>query len=257
MNTDVPEPHPLRFIGSRGAELVGMLHRPAGPVKGSVLLAHCFTCSKDIFTMTRLAKGLAEAGYVAFRFDFTGRGDAGGDFADKTVSGNVGDLVRAATALITDNVGPCIMIGHSLGGAAVLLAAERIKTVTEVITIAAPADVAHVTHLFADDLDRLRAEGRTEVCITGRTFELDHGFVDDLANHDVLGAAAGLGRPYLAVHAVDDDVVAFENAEMLTAAASAPKQLLALETGGHMFAARDASDAVLAGVLAFLDEHRG
>ncbi len=234
-----------------------MLHRPAGPAKGSVLLAHCFTCSKDIFTMTRLAKGLAEAGYVAFRFDFTGRGESGGDFADKTVSGNVGDLVRAATALITENVGPCVMIGHSLGGAAVLLAAERIKTVTEVITVAAPSDVAHVTHLFADDLERLREQGRTEVCITGRTFELDHGFVEDLAEHDVLAAAAALDRPYLAIHATDDDVVSFENAEALIAAASEPKQLLALDSGGHMFGPRDASDAVLAGILAFLDDHRG
>ena len=118
---------------------------------------------------------------MAFQFDFTGRGDADGDFADKTVSGNVGDLVRAATTLIQEDLGPCIMIGHC-SVAAVLLAAERIKTVTEVITIGAPADVGHVTHLFADDLDRLRAEGRTEVCIGGRTFELDHAFVEDLAS---------------------------------------------------------------------------
>lgn len=257
MNPELPDPHPLRFIGGRGAELAGMLHRPAGEAKGSVLLAHCFTCSKDIFTMTRLARGLAEAGYLAFRFDFTGRGESGGDFADKTVSGNVSDLVRAATALITENVGPCIMIGHSLGGAAVLLAAERVRTVTEVITIGAPSDVAHVTHLFADDLDELRAAGRAEVCITGRTFELDRGFVDDLVEHDVLAAAAALGRPYLTIHATDDDVVGFANAEALHAAATEPKRLLALPSGGHMFAPKASTEAVLAGILAFLDEHRG
>lgn len=109
------DPEPLRFVGSQGHELAGILHRPDGPTKGAVLMAHCFTCSKDLHTMTRLAKGLAEAGYAAFRFDFTGRGESDGDFSTKTVSGNVSDLVRAATTLIEQGFGPCTLIGHSLG----------------------------------------------------------------------------------------------------------------------------------------------
>jgi putative redox protein len=244
------------FVGSQGATLAGRLHRPApGTARGSVLLAHCFTCSKDIHTMTRLATGLAEAGHAALRFDFTGLGDSGGDFATKTVSGNVGDLTRAAASLIGEGFGPCTLIGHSLGGAAAILAAHKLKTVERVITIGAPSDPGHVRHLFADQLDELVAVGRADVTISGRTFTLERSFLDDLARHDVLLRAAELARPCLVVHARDDEVVGFEHAEALFAAASEPKELAALDSGGHLLAARSASDAALAAILDFLDRH--
>ncbi len=251
------EPSPAEvfdFVGSQGAVLSARLHRPApGTARGSVLLAHCFTCTKDIHTMTRLASGLAAAGFAALRFDFTGMGESGGDFATKTVSGNVSDLTRAATALITAGFGPCGLIGHSLGGAAAVLATHRLKTVDWLVTIGAPSDPAHVRELFSDDLDRLHADGRAEVTIGGRTFELERGFVDDLARHDVLARAAELGRPYLVLHALDDEVVGFEHAEALFAAAKEPKRLIALATGGHMLAPRAASDEALTAILAFVD----
>ena len=187
---DRPSTEVIRFVGGSRSTLTGVLHRPETVARGSVLLAHCFTCDKDIHTMTRLAGGLSDAGYAAFRFDFTGRGESGGDFATKTLSANVSDVVRAATTLIELGFGPCGLIGHSLGGAAALLAADRLKTVRSLATIGAPSDAGHVRHLFAEDEDRLLSEGRAEVTIGGRTFELEAGFVHDLAVHDVLGAAA-------------------------------------------------------------------
>lgn len=251
---DLPPDTLFEFVGSQSARLSGRLHRPVGPARGSVLLAHCFTCSKDIHTMTRLARGLAEAGYVALRFDFTGIGDSGGDFAEKTVSGNVSDLTRAAACLITEGVGPCAMIGHSLGGAAAVLAAERLKTVRSLVTIGAPSDPLHVRHLFEDDLDTLAAHGRATVTIAGRSFDLEQGFVDDLANHDVLDAARALDRPYLVIHAADDDVVSVEHGEALYAAAKEPKRFERLEAGGHMLGPRPAAEAALDAIIAWFDQ---
>ncbi len=249
--TDVDD---FDFVGSQGVHLAGKLHRPEGRAKGSILLAHCFTCSKDLHTMTRLAKGLADAGYAALRFDFTGIGESGGDFAEKTVSANVSDLTRAAASLITEGFGPCGLIGHSLGGAAAILAAERLKTVRSVVTMGAPATVGHVTHLFAEQVKEISEVGRAEVCISGRSFELERSFLDDLHEHDVLDAAARLGRPYLVVHARDDDVVEFADGEALHAAAGEPKRLAALETGGHLFASPAAADEALTVIVDWFDE---
>jgi putative redox protein len=243
----------VTIIGSQGHRLAAKLHRPPHRAKGSILLAHCFTCSKDLHTMTRLTRGLADQGYAALRFDFTGLGESGGDFATTSVSANVADLTRAATTLIEMGFGPCGLIGHSLGGAAAILAAHRLKTVRSVVTIGAPASVAHVTHLFADQVDELSERGRTTVTIGGRPFELNATFLHDLEHHDVLTMAADLGRPYCTVHARDDDTVAFANAELLHHAARQPKQLVALESGGHLFADRAAADELITAVTSWFD----
>ena len=244
----------VTIIGSQGHPLAAKLHRPAGPARGSILLAHCFTCSKDLHTMTRLSTGLAEAGYAALRFDFTGLGESGGDFAETTVSANVSDLTRAAVTLIERGYGPCGLIGHSLGGAAAVLAAHRLKTVRSLITLAAPADVEHVTHLFAGDIHELTTAGRATVTIAGRSFDLNATFLHDLTGHDVLAAAADLNRPYCMIHARDDEVVGFDNAQRLEAAAAEPKQLVALDEGGHLFANRAVADQVLAAILHWFEQ---
>ena len=170
----------IEFVGGAGAKLSGILHRPVEKAKGSVLLAHCFTCSKDIHTMTRLARALTDAGFAAFRFDFTGLGDSEGDFAKKTLSGNVSDVTRAATTLVEMGFGPCGLLGHSLGGAAALLAAARLKTVRSVVTVSAPSDATHVTHLLAESEEEILTQGRANVVIGGRTFELESGFLRDI-----------------------------------------------------------------------------
>lgn len=250
---DHPAVDDVEIIGGQGHRLSGRLHRPPQTARGSILLAHCFTCSKDLHTMTRLASGLAEAGYATLRFDFTGLGESEGDFAETSVSANVSDLTRAATTLIQMGFGPCGLIGHSLGGAAAVLAARRLKTVRSLVTIGAPATTTHVTHLFADQVDDLRTRGRSVVAIAGRSFELDAEFLHDLDRHDVLSEAAGLDRPYLIVHARDDGVVPFDNAVQLHQAASEPKRLAAFDTGGHLFADPARAEDVLSEITAWLD----
>jgi alpha-beta hydrolase superfamily lysophospholipase len=250
----MPSQETFEFIGSQGATLCGQLHRPDAPARGSILLAHCFTCSKDLHTMTRLANGLSDAGYAALRFDFTGLGESGGDFASTTVSANVTDLTRAAASLIEQGFGPCGLVGHSLGGAASILAASRLKTVASLITLAAPSNVRHVRRLFDESAGTLASQGRATVSIGGRSFELEQGFVDDLERHDVLGAVASLGRPYLVVHAKDDSVVGFEHGVALHMAANEPKRLVALEQGDHLFASRDSAEQVLGAVLDWFGE---
>lgn len=244
----------ISFVGGSGATLSGVLHRPPERALGSVLMAHCFTCSKDLHTMTRLAKALTDAGFAAFRFDFTGRGESGGDFAKKTLSGNVSDVVRAATTLVEMGFGPCGILGHSLGGAAVLLAAERVKTVRSIVTVGAPSDAAHVKHLFADSEEALLRDGRAEVTIGGRTFELEAGFVHDLETHDVLAAVSELHRPYLTVHAEDDNTVPITEAENLHAAAEEPKRFIRYAEGGHLFGNRTHANQMADDVVAWFTE---
>ena len=240
----------VTIIGSQGHRLAAKLHRPPQRAKGSILLAHCFTCSKDLHTITRLASGLVDAGYAALRFDFTGLGESGGDFAKTSISANVADLTRAATTLIEMGFGPCGLVGHSLGGAASVLAAHRLKTVRSLVTISAPSSVEHVTHLF-DDVDELTMKGRATVTISGRSFDLNASFIEDLESHDVLDQVAELDRPYCMIHARDDTIVGFENAERLFAAAGQPKKLVALASGGHLFTDRAAAEEVLSATVAW------
>ena len=244
----------LSFAGSAGAQLSGVLHRPDTEARGSVLLAHCFTCGKDLHTMTRLARGLAREGYAAFRFDFTGLGASGGDFSETTVATNVADLSRAAMVLVQQGFGPCAMVGHSLGGAAVLLAAHRVKTATAIAVIAAPADTNHVHHLFADDLDTIRSEGCAVVRIGGRPFPVGNEFVDDLGAHRVLDRVAELDRPLLILHGPDDEIVPFDHAQRIYAAAHQPKRLVSLSGADHLLSDHTVADQALAAIVEWLDE---
>ena len=239
----------MEFPGSTGDRLAGTLHEPEGDVRGSVLLAHCFTCSKDLHTMTRLARGLAAAGYAVLRFDFTGIGESGGSFARTTVSHDVRDLVAAATALIEEGYGPCGLLGHSMGGAACLLAAERLKTVRSVVVLGAPASPSHVTHLLGDP------DGDDEVSVTigGRTFTLARSFFDDLERHDQAGAVAALGRPLLVLHAVDDRVVGVEQGERNFAAARQPKAFVPLLDADHLLSRRASAEQALTYVRTWFD----
>ena len=239
---DRPETEEITFIGGNGVDLVGVLHRPIERARGSVLMANCFTCSKDIHTMTRLAKALTDEGFASFRFDFTGLGESDGDFAKKTLSGNVSDVVRAATTLIEMGFGPCGLLGHSLGGAAALLAAHKLKTVRSVVTVSAPSNATHVTHLLAGREEELIEAGRADVTISGRTFELEAGFLHDLETHDVLDAVRNLDRPYMVTHADDDTVVSVVEGERLFEAALALKRFARYETGGHLYGNRQAAD---------------
>src|SRR5437868_10791662 len=155
----------FEFPNARGEKLAALLDKPAGKPIAFALFAHCFTCGKDILAAKRIAEGLTERGIAVLRFDFTGLGASGGEFANTTFSSNVDDLVAAASHLRDTYQAPAILIGHSLGGAAVLAAAQRIPEAKAVVTIAAPADPAHVTGLFKDRVEQIHAEGEVEVAL--------------------------------------------------------------------------------------------
>lgn len=204
--------------------------------------------------MTRLAKGFADGGYAAMRFDFTGLGDSGGDFAETSVSANVADLTRAAMTLIQKGYGPCGIIGHSLGGAATLLAAQKLKTVRSVVTLGAPSDPGHVRHLFADSEAEILEQGCAEVNIGGRSFNLASSFLHDLDAHDVLAAVSDLNRPLMVAHARVDNVVGYENGEKIYAAAKEPRRMLTLEDADHLVSRREDAELLLTAVLEWFDE---
>lgn len=246
----------VEFVGAAGARLTGILHRPEGNARGSTLLAHCFTCGKDLNTITRLARGLVEAGDAVFRFDFTGLGESGGDFATTTVTTNVGDLTRAAVTLIEMGFGPCAMVGHSLGGAATLLAAHRLKTVRAVAVVGAPSDVGHVRSLLAGSEDDIRRDGRALVDIGGRPFPIGADFVHDLERHDVLAATADLGRPLLVVHSEADEIVPYNHGVAIHDAAREPKRLLTLSDADHLLSNRTDATTVADAIAGWFTDTR-
>ncbi len=235
----------VEFAGSTGARLVGVLHKPEGGAKGSVLMAHCFTCSKDLHTMTRISKGLAEAGYAVFRFDFTGLGESGGEFTSSTISVNIKDLTRAATTLIQRGFGPCAMVGHSLGGAAAILAAARLKTAKSLVVIGAPSSTDHVRSMIGEGTERIRREGIAVVEIGGRPFPISKTFLEDLDRHEPTVAAAELNRPLLVMHALEDEIVSIEHGERIFASARQPKAFVPIFGADHLLTPRrSANDAL-------------
>ena len=236
----------IEFSGGAGASLSGTIYRPDAPVLGSILMAHCFTCSQQLHTSTRLARRLVDGGYQVMTFDFTGLGDSGGDFADTTVTSNVADITRAAVTLIERDRGPCALIGHSLGGAASVLAAGRLHRVTAVVAIASPASVDHVRHLIETDDTIEKEPGRFLVSVGGRPFTIGQEFLDDLDDHDVRAAAASLDRPFLVVEAGADTIVGPDQTRALAESGNAA--VAVVEGADHLFSDRGHADE-LAGVI--------
>src|SRR6202012_1132391 len=176
----------FQFTGSEGQQLAAALDTPDGAIHAYALFAHCFTCGKDVLAARRIATALAAKGIAVLRFDFTGLGSSEGEFANSTFSSNVADLVLAADHLRQTRKAPAILIGHSLGGAAILAAAGQIPDAKAVVTIAAPSDPAHVTHLLGDKVEDIRSQGEVEVSLAGRPFNIKREFLDDIAEHNLM-----------------------------------------------------------------------
>ncbi len=239
----------IEFPGSRGASLAARLDIPDGELRACALFAHCFTCSKETLAATRISAALAGNGFAVLRFDFTGLGGSGGDFANTDFSSNVADLVAAADYLRREHGAPSLLIGHSLGGAAVLAAAAQVPEVRAVATIGAPADPAHVAHLFAAARTEIEAQGEAEVEIAGRTFRIRKEFLDDIESTRLDRAIGGLRRALLIFHSPVDRIVGIENAERIYRAAKHPKSFVSLDRADHMLG--DKADAAwVADVLA-------
>src|SRR5262249_47589277 len=202
----------VTFPGSQGATLAGRLELPESEPRAFALFAHCFTCTKEIFAAGRIAEGLAQHGIAVLRFDFTGLGASGGDFAHTNFTSNVGDLVKAADFLRDRYMAPKILIGHSLGGAAVLAAAHRVPEAVAVATIAAPADPAHVAHLFTDKRTEIESKGEAEVLLAGRPFRIQKQFLDDIANQNNAVKLAELRKALILFHSPRDKIVGIAHA---------------------------------------------
>jgi putative redox protein len=224
----------FQFQGSERQQLAAALDLPEREPIAYALFAHCFTCGKDVLAARRIALALTAKGIAVLRFDFTGLGSSEGDFANSTFSSNVADLVHAADHLRETRKAPAILIGHSLGGAAILAAAGQIPDAKAVVTIAAPADPAHVTGLFADHLDDIREHGQVEVSLAGRPFHIKREFLDDIAEHNLMAQVAKLHKALLVMHAPTDDTVSIDNATRIFVAARHPKSFVSLAGADHL-----------------------
>lgn len=228
----------LTFKSAQGDELAARLDLPPGKPRAYALFAHCFTCSKDIFAASRIAGELAAQGFGVLRFDFTGLGMSGGDFANTNFSSNVEDLIQAA-AYLREHHGPAdILIGHSLGGAAVLAAAGELPEVKAVATIGAPADADHVVQNFGAKLDEIEQTGVAEVSLAGRNFTIKKQFVEDLKAQSVRKRIADMKKPLLVFHAPRDAIVGIENAGAIFEAAKHPKSFISLDDADHLLSQR-------------------
>ena len=224
----------ITFPGHGGLELAARLDMPDGPHLATALFAHCFTCSKDIPAARRIAGRLAAAGIAVLRFDFTGLGHSEGEFANTTFATNLDDLRAAANWLAENDMAPDLLIGHSLGGAAILRVAADIASARAVVTLAAPFDPAHVTQNFADDIEKICAEGEAVVDLGGRPFTIRRDFIEDINAQDMKAAVSGLKKALLVLHAPRDGIVGIDNAADIFKTAKHPKSFVTLDDADHL-----------------------
>ncbi len=247
----------LTFTGHSGHSLAARFDLPAGPVLATALFAHCFTCSKDIPAARRISARLNSAGIAVLRFDFTGLGHSDGEFENTSFNTNIDDLVLAAKALAARDMAPALLIGHSLGGAAVLGAARKIDSVRAVVTIGAPYDPGHVTHNFGDALEKITSDGAAEVMLGGRPIRIGKGFVEDVRAENLTDEIANLHRALLVLHAPGDNTVGIENAAQIFSAAKHPKSFVTLDNADHLITnpedAEYAADVIAAWATKYLD----
>lgn len=224
----------VTFVNRRGETLAGRLHLPAGPARAWAMYAHCFTCGKDLRAVREVAEALALRGIGTLRFDFSGLGQSEGDFADSTFSSDVHDLEDGAAWLAETFSAPSLLVGHSLGGAAALVAAGRIDSIEAVATIGAPSDPTHVRHLFEGAAAEIRDTGEAEVSLAGRPFTIRDSFLEDLEKHPLLESLATLRKPLLILHSPQDNTVDVDHARKLYQAARHPKSFVSLDGADHL-----------------------
>src|SRR4029079_3911931 len=242
----------LEFANSKGEKLAALMDLPIGKPNALALFAHCFTCGKDNLAAKRISERLAMSGIGVLRCASPGLGASEGEFANTHFSSNVDDLVAAADYLRKSRGPPAILIGHSLGGAAVLAAVDRVRDTLAVrgasvlaaadrvpdsravVTIAAPCDPAHVTGLFKEHIDKIRDQGEVEVSIAGRPFRIKREFLDDIAEQRLTARLANLLKALLVFHSPTDDIVGIENASRIFTSAKHPKSFVSLAGADHL-----------------------
>ncbi len=229
----------ITFTGHSGDTLAARLDMPSGQLRATAVFAHCFTCSKDIPAARRISQRLAAMGIAVLRFDFTGLGHSDGEFANTNFSSNVQDLVHAAEYLAETGTAPSLLIGHSLGGAAVLKAAGEIPSIKAVVTIGAPFDPSHVVHNFGTSLDEIKEKGEAKVSLAGRPFTIRQDFVEDVSAANLAPAVSDLKRALLVLHSPIDQTVGIENAANIFGAAKHPKSFVTLDKADHLITSKE------------------
>lgn len=224
----------IEFTGALGDSLSARLDSPDGDSAGYALFAHCFTCSKNLKAVGHITKSLVERGISTLRFDFTGLGQSDGEFANTNFSSNIQDLIAAANYMDSKLQAPALLVGHSLGGAAVLHAAHELDSVKAVATIGAPSDPTHVKENFAMKLDEIEKTGEAEVTLAGRPFKIKKQFLDDLEEAAREDKISTLDRALLIMHAPLDQTVGIDNAAELYSHAKHPKSFVSLHKADHL-----------------------
>jgi putative redox protein len=246
----------FNFKNSHGIELSGKLELPPnGEAKIFAIFAHCFTCSKNLSVTSTISKRLAKAGIATLRFDFTGLGNSDGDFSNTNFSSNVEDLISAYQALGKEYSVPAVLIGHSLGGAAVLKASTLIQDVKAVVTIGAPSCTKHVSHLFQDQLTDIISVGEAEVNLAGRKFKIKKQFIDDVNESEILSALAKQKKSYLIMHSPVDDTVSIDHAAKIYQSLKHPKSFVSLDNSDHLLTNKSDSEYVAGIISAWLKRY--
>ena len=247
----------LEFTGHDGSRLAARLDLPVGKPAAYALFAHCFTCSKDIPAARRIAQRLASLGIAVLRFDFTGLGHSGGEFANTGFSSNVDDLLQAVSFLREKYDAPQLLIGHSLGGAAILAAAGRVPEAKAVVTIGAPAEPEHVLHNFEHRVSEICAEGQAEVDLGGRPFTIKRSFIAEISDVSLEKSVSHLKKALLVMHAPLDETVGLDNAARLFQMAKHPKSFITLDDADHLLSrtedAEYAAELISAWVQRYID----
>ena len=236
----------LTFKNSTGEVLSGRIDTPdEGEIKAYAIFAHCFTCNKNLSAVRNVSKSLNEKGVAVLRFDFTGLGESEGDFADTNFSSNVQDLISASEALEEQYEAPKLIIGHSLGGAAVIFASNKIPSIEAVATIGAPASPDHVSHLFHGSISEIEANNEADVKIGGRDFKVKKQFLDDISSKNMTETVQKMKEPLIIFHSPQDNTVGIENASEIYANAMHPKSFVSLDGADHLLS--QAEDSIYVG----------
>lgn len=245
----------LQFSGSDNLTIAALLETPKEPPKAFVLFAHCFTCGKDVVAASRIARALVSNGFGVLRFDFTGLGNSEGEFSNSNFSSNIADLVSAANYLRENYMAPSILIGHSLGGAAVLAGAGQIPEVKGVVTIGAPSDPEHVAKQFSCNIGVIEEQGKAEVQLAGRSFTIKKQFLDDLKKYQLGNEIASLKRALLIFHSPLDQTVSIKEAEKIYSHAKHPKSFVSLDSADHLLSKAEDAEYVANTITAWASRY--
>ncbi len=232
----------LKIVNNQDQDLAAYLRLPVdGQASVLAIFAHCFTCNKNLAAIKNISRALTQNKIGVLLFDFTGLGESEGDFSETNFSSNISDLLAAAAYLEREYSAPQILIGHSLGGAAVIQAAAQLPNIRAVATIGAPADVPHVSRLFKQNIEEIKQTGQAEVNIGGRPFVIKKQFLDDLENNPAEKILKGLGKALLVMHSPQDNIVDIENAATIYQQARHPKSFVTLDGADHLLSNRNDS----------------